>query len=144
MGRRVLSYKEYVDLRLTEFEKRNDAIRALMSGAIHDREREMERRLAFLNELRGEVIADRQLFVPKVEFDSLAIRVNATLDRTYYEEQHKALGEKVDRNIADLATLRTEISNVRSRNAGLGTALGVALTLVTIIMIILSFVNGHP
>lgn len=151
-----ITLREYIDLRFSELEQRNAAIRTLLIEATQDREREIERRLLSLNELRSEVLADRALFVTRVAFDAVATRIETFLDRRYYEEQHKALIEKLDMtaaaltgkldsHIAALADLRTEISSVRSRNAGMVAALGVALTVVTIVMIVVTFVmQQHP
>ncbi len=139
--KKILGLREYLELLLREAERRADIQRALLLRSLEERDSQLERRLNTLNELRSEVLTDRALFTPKVAFDTVASRLEHFLTREYYEEQHKGLSEKVDVNVAALAELRREISNLRSRNAGYAAALALAITVFSVILVILQFIR---
>lgn len=132
MKRESITLREYVDLRLAELEKRLTGERALLVAANNDRRVELERRLDALNELRNEVLQDRTLFVTKDAFELVATRAGNSVLREYYDEQHRALTDKVALNTAAVA-------NIRSRSAAYAAALGLAVTVLTAIMIIVQY-----
>jgi len=126
--------RAYLDLRLTELEKRLTGERALLVVANADRQAEMERRLTGLNELRNEVLADRSLFVTKDAFELVSTRAGSSVLREYYDEQHQNLAERVGANAQAIASMR-------SRSAAYTAAMGMALTLLTAVVIIIQIVH---
>lgn len=130
-----ITVREYVDLRLNELEKRLVGERALLVASNDDRRTEMERRLTALNELRNEVLADRALFVTRDAFGIVADRAGASVLREYFDEQHRSLADKVALNTAAVA-------NIRSRSAAYAAALGLAVTVLTAIILIIQVSHG--
>lgn len=141
----MAAMREHFELRLVELEKRIGGERALLVAANVERQQEMERRLAALNELRGEVLADRALFVTRDAFEIVAGRIPTFLVREYYDEQHHALAEKVETATASLADKvdlnTTAISNIRSRAAAYAAGMGLAITVLTAIVIIIQLAH---
>ncbi len=126
--------REYFDLRMNELEKRLVGERALLVAANADRSAELERRLTLLNELRNEVLADRALFVTRDTFQIVAERLNATLTREYYEQQHEVLNKEVTANTATIATIRT-------RSAAFAAAIAICVTVLTAVILVIQIAH---
>lgn len=132
----ALEIRRYFDLRISEIEKRMMGERAILVSANADRQAELERRLTALNELRTEVLQDRSLFVTKDAFDIVFTKVNAAIPREYYESQHDTLQKVVNTNT-------TAIANMRSRSAAYTAAIGIAVIVLTAIILIVQFASIH-
>lgn len=125
---------QYLELRISELEKRLLGERELLVASTAARAGELERRLATLNDLRNEVMADRALFVTRDTFQLVLDRLSTIVVREYYDEQHRALAEKVDISTAAIATMR-------ARSAAYAAAVALSLTILTAIVLIIQV--GH-
>jgi hypothetical protein len=99
--------REHLLALIGAMDRRLAAERDALTVALQTRAQDMERRLAALNELRNEVLADRALFVTRDAFTIVAERVQAAVTREYYDEQHASLEAKVDINTATIAAIRS-------------------------------------
>ena len=137
----LASLRTYFAAMMAESDRRLGVERNMLVTSVQERANEMERRLAALNELRNEVLADRSLFVTRVAFDPIAKRQETFLTRDYYDDQAKSFADKLDVNVAAIAELRREISNQRSRSAAYAAALGVAVVLMTAVVMVVQFAS---
>lgn len=131
-----VAMREYFELRISEVDRRIVNERALLVVANHDRQAELERRLTALNELRNEVLQDRTLFVTKDAFDIVAQKVSDSITRDYYETQHQSLEKLVSINALAIA-------NMRSRSAAYTAAIGIAVIVLTAVILIVQFAGTH-
>ena len=123
--------REHVLALIAEMDRRLTGEREQLMVALATRSQDMERRLAALNELRNEVLADRALFVTRDAFSIVAERVQAAVTREYYDEQHASLEAKVDINTAAVAA-------IRSRSAAYTAGIALAVTVLTAVTIVVS------
>jgi hypothetical protein len=135
--------REYFEAVLAERDRRLAVEREMLATGVNQRAAEMERRLIGLNELRNEVLADRAQFVTRAAFEPVAARQESFLGRDYYLEQAKSLADKLDVNVAAIAELRREISNQRSRAAGYAAAVGIAVVVMTAVILLVQFTRTH-
>lgn len=117
-----ISLREYTDLRFADVERR-----------IVERGVDMERRLAALNELRSEVVADRGLLVRREFLDQRLQSMDAA-----YEVQRLA-------DLAAIARIGDELRAIQQQSANLQGrfwALGVGLTVVVVLVnVAISFIK---
>lgn len=137
----VAAVRAHFDAMLSEWDRRLAAERQMLVTGVQERAVEMERRLTALNELRNEVLADRALFVTRAAFDPIAARQETFLRRDYYDDQSKSFADKLDVNVAAIAELRREISNQRSRAAAYAAALGIAVLVMTAVVMVVQFAS---
>jgi hypothetical protein len=128
----LVAQRQWFELRITDMEKWHLEERLLLRAATEGRLDEMTRRLAMLNELRNEVLSDRALFVTRDAFEIVSARVAACVSREYYDEQHRSLTDKVNINT-------TALLSFRSRSAAYTAAIGLAVTVITAILIVIQF-----
>jgi hypothetical protein len=139
----VASVQAYFEAVLVERDRRLEVEREMLATSVHQRAAEVERRLVGLNELRNEVLADRAQFVTRAAFEPVAARQESFLGRDYYLEQAKSLADKLDVNVAAIAELRREISNQRSRAAAYAAAVGIAVVVMTAVILLVQFTRTH-
>ena len=107
--RETVALKEYLEARLADqaliFDERFKSAAIALQVARHD----MDKHLAHLNNLREEVLSDRSLFVPILQ----------------YQERHEALRR-------DLEALKIESAKAESRSRTWATAVGLAIAALSV------------
>jgi hypothetical protein len=88
------------------------------------------------------VLADRSQFVSRAAFEPVAARLETFMGRDYYDEQARSFTEKIDLNVAAIADLRREISNQRSRSAAYAAAVGIAVLVMTALVMVVQFARA--
>lgn len=147
MTEHPVSLREYLELEIRLVRTELDAVRerlyserGILLEMTREREANMERRLNALNELRNEVLKDRNLFITKDTFEAKIDRLDSFLPRDYFDEQHAALKDRVDANADTLKTLQNEVGNLKTRFASYAAAFGASVLLITVLVAVLTFV----
>jgi chromosome segregation ATPase len=118
LERLLADQRSYFERLLAEHEAHHNRDREANERALDEARVRMEQRLGALNELRQEVTEDRGQLVQRSTFE--ARMEAADKDRGVIRD--------------DLASMRTEVSNMRGRQAAYAAMVGVAIILVPVLI----------
>lgn len=118
--------REHIVALLAELDRRHEVRLRSIEDSVAKSERLVEDRFHAVNEFR------------KAYTDL----IGGQMPRPEFESRHCQLEVKVDETRKMIETLRQELSNQRSRSAGIAAALTIAVVVVTALVLVIRFTAG--